>query len=350
MREMERFRSSAARVIAAMTCALLAVLACAMPRAFAASAPADKVGASVEAQTAGQGCIVEPAVVTFDEFIGYRSERGQGISPDQVTAGGVIACALERNGAPVAGGTTATGSAYLATVTGADKGRCAPPQHIRGALREEGVDISEPYAQRAVLDGAGCFEADPAARTAAPGVMENLLAIQEQVDAACAELRDGAVAAPVITVDLPGDTVTCSEGDVPAASVGELGYEWFSSSDGKAWGRTGETGSSLLPPAAKMGATLCKCVVTATDPAMGLTASAESSVATVAVGIDSPEFTGDLPEDEIVRLKADLPAELRVEARVPESGTIDYQWFESADRTERTAVERSCDPTALGDL
>lgn len=430
---MKRIRMSASRVIAALACLVACVLACWSLPAFGQAQGADKVVVAVEAQTIGQGYIVEPTVVTYDEFISYWAERGQTIDPADITAGGMIAYVLEQNGTPVDGGATPYGPGYLATVKGADNGTCEPPQHIKNALFEEGTslneydgnpDLSEKeytptsgwlytehnwmsnqsmgshtfssfgkpytvggdryyvvrlqysvyglgldlgfkgsadgtpsgpwpaadkgelYAQYAVLSDAGYFDIDPEARTAALSVMENLLASQDQVDAATSALRDGSVEAPVITGDLPTDVVTYSEGDVPEAlcieaSVdrGDLSYEWFSSTDKKTWKRTGETRSSLLPQTVKMGTTYYKCVVTNTDSASGLTASTESSIATVVVGIESPVFTVDLPSEPITRLMTDDAPRLEVEAAVPGMGTISYQWFESADKQEWTPIE-----------
>lgn len=437
---MTSFRKRATQVIVACIFAITWVCGLSTPQAQAAQT-ADKVIVSVERQTIGQGYLIEPTVVTFDEFIAYWAEKGYTVSPDDITAGGVVAYALAQSGRP---GNTSTpeGPGYLSSIENADLGYCNPPQHIKDvcgdimdydgdtALREKeytsgagwvftehnwfsnqslaghklrsigvpyevagdsyyvvrlqfsiyygdtgfegfgndgtpsgswpAADKSKLYAQYAILNDAGFFDRSDeakAAQTAALSVMENFLAQQAQVDAAYEALVDACHAeTPTITQDLPSEIVNLGEGAEAdpltiAAEVenGELSYEWFSSTDQVNWTSVG-TGASYAPATDTMGRAYYKCVVTNYDSLTDLTATAESSVATVVVGVDTPRFTTDLSTDPVSYLTVDSADYLEVKAAKSGDGKVTYQWYMSTDQENWEAIAGATAPSFVPDV
>lgn len=437
---MTSFRKHATKVIVACFFAIVWVCGLSTPQAQAAQT-ADKVIVSVERQTIGQGYLIEPTVVTFDEFIEYWAEQGVTVAPEDVTVGGVLQYALEKNGTPMAATGGVSGPAYLAAIKNADLGYCNPPQHIKdvcGEIREydgntelrekeytsaagwvftehnwfsnqsiaghklhsygvpyevagdsyyvvrlqfsiyygdtgfEGfgndgtpsgpwpaADKSKLYAQYAILNDAKFFDRSDeakAAQTAALSVMENFLAKQAQVDAAYEALVAACHAeTPTITQNLPAEIINLGEGAEAdpltiAATVenGELTYEWFSSTDQVTWASVG-TGASYAPATDAMGRTYYKCVVTNYDSLTDLTATAESSVATVVVGVDTPRFTTDLSTDPVSYLTVDSADYLEVKAAIDGDGKVTYQWYTSTDKENWEAIAKATGPTCVPD-
>ncbi len=85
------------KLFAGVLSAVLVVLSLPMT-AFAAEKEDEpsKVIVTVEGQTLGQGYYIEPELVEFDEFIEHWKDKGVKVSPDEITAGGVLAYALDR--------------------------------------------------------------------------------------------------------------------------------------------------------------------------------------------------------------------------------------------------------------
>lgn len=386
-----------------------------------------KVVVSVEGQTLGQGFYIEPEIVTFDEFIDYWAQKGQTVTPDAVTAGGVLSYALQKNGTPMDYQESVSGPAYLATVKGVDKGYTDLPQFLKdaGVVLEEydgDQDLSEhkytsgsgwmytegnimsdqamgghwfytfgsPYEQNGesyyvvrlqyTVDGLGAdlgfdrsgvsysyaaadkgqlyilyanlaesgfFVQNPQAQADALAVMNTLNATQDAVDAAYATLLEACHAElPVLNINLSEEPVYYGVGEAAdalevqaAVTVGELSYEWFSSTDKMAWTSLGVGEASYTPSTETSGTIYYKCVVTNYDKATGLSNEVTSNIATVVTGIETPVFVEDLDSKEVTYLTVDTAKKLRVGAQIAGEGTISYQWYQSADKASWEKVD-----------
>lgn len=177
------------------------------------------------------------------------------------------------------------------------------------------------------------------AKSEALDVMCRLDASQEEVNAANQALWDaGHAEKPEIIVDLDEEPVSYNIGEVAVplwvegvVSKGELSYAWYSSTNKAGWTEVGCTENSYTPPTDRSGTIYYKCIVTNYDTENGSSNSAESAVATVTCGAQTPVFTTDLSTGEVFYLTNDEPAALEVEAVVTDSGTVSYQWYASAD-------------------
>lgn len=109
-----------------------------------------KVVVTVEGQTIGQGFYIEPQIVTFDEFINYWAQKGETVTPEKITAGGIFSYVLAQNGTPMAGGESVSGPGYMGSIQGVEKGYVQLPEFLAEAgvklLKEAdpaGSDLSE---------------------------------------------------------------------------------------------------------------------------------------------------------------------------------------------------------------
>lgn len=98
---------------------------------------ADKVVVSVEGLTLGQGFYLEPKIVTFDEFIQYWQKKGSTVTPEQITAGGVLSYALKNNNTPMDYAESPQGPGYLSRIKYIDQGK--PAAQLPEFLSEGGV-------------------------------------------------------------------------------------------------------------------------------------------------------------------------------------------------------------------
>ena len=113
-----------------------------LPSAVFASQEANKptkVVVSVEGQTLSQGYYIDPTIVTFNEFIQYWADKGETVLPGDITAGGVLSYALQKNGTPMDNAETPGGPGYLAKIKKIDKGNAKLPQFLADA----GVTLNE---------------------------------------------------------------------------------------------------------------------------------------------------------------------------------------------------------------
>ncbi len=386
-----------------------------------------KVVVSVEGQTLGQGFYIEPEIVTFDEFIDYWAQKGQTVTPDGVTAGGVLSYALQKNGTPMDYQESVSGPAYLATVKGVDKGYTDLPQFLKDAgvelaeydgdpnlsehkytagsgwMYTEGNIMSDqamgghcfytlgtPYEQNGesyyvvrlqyTVDGLGAdlgfdrsgvsysyeaadkgqlyilyanlaesgfFDQNPQAKENALAVMNTLNATQNEVDAAYETLLEACHAElPVLDKNLSEEPVYYGIGEEAdilevqaSVSVGELTYEWFSSTDKIEWTSLGVGEASYRPTTETSGTTYYKCVVTNYDNVTGLSNEVSSNIATVVTGIETPVFVEDLDKKEVTYLTVDTAEKLRVGAQIAGEGAISYQWYQSTDKASWEKIE-----------
>lgn len=113
-----------------------------------------------------------------------------------------------------------------------------------------------------------------------------------------------------------------------AATGNSLSYQWQSSSDNSSWSNiSGATSSSYSAPTTTYGTKYYRCIVTNT--LNGYTASTNSSVASVTVGITAPTFTTQPTGGTVYR---GATKTMTVAATAP-YGTITYQWQSSSNNT-----------------
>lgn len=291
-----------------------------------------KVVVSVEGQTLSHGFYIEPTVVTVDEFIQYWQQNGVTVTPEDITAGGMIDYVLYTNGFTRDGQSqgSVTGPGYLGGIDGIRQGK--GDAIVPACLADDGVTIDAQVA------GDDLYQA---AYTAASGWMfteGNWLS-----DQSMASHKLSVYGTPYTAQD--GQLYYVIRLQYTIAGLGaDLGFtEW-----GTDYGYTAADKGQLYilyanltksgffdaNPGAQAQALEVMNALDATQEQVDAAYEALLQASQAA----APNITADLPSNpQHYQTAGAEAAPLTVEASVP-AGTLSYQWYQSQDRFNWNAI------------
>lgn len=322
------------RLLGALALACLALaLGGAMPAR--ASEGARKVVVTVEGQTLGQGFFIEPTVVTFDEFKRYWAERGQTVTDDQITAGGIFSYVLAQNGTPMGNGESVSGPSYMASIQGIEKGVLDVPQFLLDAGVE--VDKGADPAGSELREHEYCYSSGWV--YAEHNVLPSNAIGGHVLRASGMPYTQDGEGYYVIRLMF---TLTDRGFDLGMRDESEEGWApdyYYRAADKSQlyilYARLSEAGLLGNFPAARSAALSVMNDLRATQDEV----DAAYRTLLSQVSAQTPSVTDGFGADAVTYEVGQAAGALAVEASVGDSGTLAYQWYRSSDRTSWTAID-----------